>query len=161
MPEKSTCILVYSRHQQVLETLEMLQAHAFSMAAVSIICNEADEQPGRRHPQNDYLAIWQDFCRVLDDEPFIFYHNLERVVAMGAIVRLLVAEHDELDVGNQPAELVAALFDLGITQANIRGYEDALKNGKTLLIINSTCDEVDYVSQLLHNEKQQVTVHLA
>lgn len=170
MPEKNTCILLYTTYEDVWQAVKKLQAQNFNLTAVSVVGNANDKEEqvvgvytndGNKHFQGTQAAFWQSLWEILDGELFFVTPELSSLFAAGAIVPLLVKEKDDIDIHGRFSALAATLFSMGVPANSIRQYEAEIKTGNILLIVNSKRADVERSCEILHSEMQQATVHLA
>lgn len=169
MIEKNTCVVCYKSIDEVDEAICKLVADEFDMRSVSIIgdkthyetyvvSHRADKSadlrvdgvaPSKTYPKYAFANA------VLLDIP-----GLGTLMAAGSIVVLLHADNSDIDIhGLDPLGLT--LFSLGIPVVSVIRYEDAIRGGELLLIINANRVEVERSCNILHNELRRATVHLA
>lgn len=155
MSKKNTCILLYSRLQNIEQDINKLQTHNFDMKSVSILGN--GQASFQRKPVRSNNGLWSK----LNHAGFFLLHDFGEVVAAGPIVHLLTKEHEDTEAICGLSVPGQALFSIGIPIDSIRQYEKSVHTGKFLLIIHGSHDDVERACQLLHSKTQQVTVHMA
>jgi len=170
MPEKNTCILLFTTYEDVWQAIKTLQAHKFNLKDVSVLANKNDENeqlPGldtnnvSKYLQDAQTDFWEKLCKLLDVELYFLMSELSTLCATGGIVSMLQQDKSDTDIEGQFSALAEALFNMGIPANSIRQYETEIISGAILLIINSKRDEVERSCEVLHNTKQRATVHLA
>ena len=170
MPEKKTCILIYTTYEDVWQAVKKLQAQKFNLAVVSVVgnANPQEEQVVGLYTNDSYKnltathsAFWQSLWEILGGELFFVAPEYDTLSAVGAIVPLLVKEKDDIDIIGRFGALAAALFSMGVPESSVRQYEAEINAGNILLIVNSKRTEVERSCEILHSEMQQATVHLA
>ncbi len=155
MSKKNTCILLYSRLQNLEQGINKLQTHNFDMESVSVLGNGQTSFQGK--PVRSSNDLWSK----LNAADFFLLHDFGEVLAAGPLVHLLTKENEETEVICGLSVLGQALFSIGIPVDSIRQYEKSVHTGKFLLIIHGSHDDVERACQLLHSKTQQVTVHMA
>ena len=169
MPEKNTCIMSYTSTREAGKAVRKLQEKQFDMTAVSVVGNGSHHEEnvvgiysseGNRCFRGSRADFWEYLRQLLNGELFLSVPGRDSIVAAGSIVQLLAEEHDCIDIHGFSV-LGAALFTMGVPVESIKQYEAAIKSGKVLLIVNAERNEVESSCEILHSEKQQVTVHLA
>ncbi len=170
MPEKKTCILIYTTYKDVWQAVKKLQAQKINLAAVSVVANtnQQEEQVDGLHTNDSYKNLtatqaefWQSLWEILDGKLFFVAAEFDSLSAVGAIVPLLVKKKDDIDILGRFGVLAAALFSMGVPENSVRQYEAEINAGNILLIVNSKRTEVERSCEILHSEMQQATVHLA
>ncbi len=170
MPEKKTCILIYTTYEDVWQAVKKLQAQKINLAAVSVVANtnQQEEQVDGLHTNDSYKNLtatqaefWQSLWEILDGKLFFVAAEFDSLSAVGAIVPLLVKKKDDIDILGRFGVLAAALFSMGVPENSVRQYEAEINAGNILLIVNSKRTEVERSCEILHSEMQQATVHLA
>jgi len=167
--EKNTCILSYTSINDAVQAVRKLQVQNFNLASVSVVSHGDYPEKhtvgiymkdGDIHFQGVQEKFWESLWQRLNDKLFLVLPDLGSLVAAGAIVRLLVKQHDDIDIHGF-SRLGIALFTMGVPGGSISQYEAAIKAGNILLIVNAKRSEVEHSCKILHNEKQRATVHLA
>ncbi len=170
MPEKKTCILIYTTYEDVWQAVKKLQAQKINLAAVSVVgsANPQEEQVVGLYTNDSYkdltvtqAAFWQSLLRILGGELFFVAPEFDSLFAVGAIIPLLVKKKDDIDILGRFGILAAALFSMGVPEDSVRQYEAEINAGNILLIVNSKRTEVERSCEILHSKIQQATVHLA
>jgi hypothetical protein len=146
MSNKNTCILLYSNQQGLEQDIRKLLTHDFDMSAVSIV--------GTRQSHRNHIAG-------PDASDHFSFHEFGTLIAAGAIVHLLIKEHEDTAVISGLSVLAQALLGIGIPMDSIRQYEKSVNSGDFLLIVHGSHNDVERACLLLHSESQQVTVHMA
>lgn len=170
MSKKNTCILLYTRLQNLEQGINTLQTHNFDMKSVSILgkgqthkilaaksCMTDEQASFQGRSIRSKNGLWSK----LNDADFFLLHDFGEVVAAGPIVHLLTKGHEDTEVICGLSVPGQALFSIGIPIDSIRQYEKSVHTGKFLLIIHGSHDDVERACQLLHSKTQQVTVHMA
>ena len=169
MPETNTCILSYTSTEEVEKAIRKLQAEKFNLATVSIIGNgEQCEDDvvgiytrGRNiHFHGKQEKFWEHLWQQFDGALLLVIPDIGVLVATGRIVPLLVKENEDIDIHGF-SSLGVALYDMGVPVESISRYEQTVKAGNILLIVNARRIEVEHCCRILHSEIQQATVHLA
>jgi len=170
MSRKNACVLLYSSYQDARLAVEKLQAHSFNMKTVSIIARRSAKQqqffgtPASDEQisfQNIPARLWKSLWELPGGALFFTLADFGALVAAGSIVALLMQEKKDMDINNGFTVLSTALFNMGIPRESISQYEDAVKAEKVLLTVNGIRSDVEQACQILHNETQRATVHIA
>lgn len=170
MSKKNACVLLYLNYQGARQAVEKLQTRNFNMKTVSIIGKgDASLQPHFGKPVNDepvhfqnIPARWrQSLWNIPGGALFFTLADFGSLVTAGSIVTLLMQEINNMDINNGFTVLATALFNMGIPRESIKQYEKSVQTEKILLTVNGERSDVEQACQILHNEKQQATVHIA
>ncbi len=168
MNNKNSCIAIYSTCQAVENILDKLQKAGFDLRLISVMGKgfHGDAHAIGFYTSNDqnrYLgaqsAFWNKLWDLTADVAFFWIPNFGPLIASGPIVPLLVRRHTEIEVGGRFNMFQSALYSVGVPKDNILQYDTALKTDKFLLVAHGQRDLVENACDILHSDKQQVTVH--
>jgi len=171
MSEKNTCILLYPNYQDVWQAIRTLQVQNFNLQTLSIAGSAISEEEhvagiymednGCIHFRGAQAVFWENLLQLFNGELSLALSGQGALVIVGAIVRLLRQEQDDLDFHSCLNAFDVVLFNMGIPGDSISQYKTAISAGNILLIVNARRKEVERSCEILHSETQQATVHLA
>ncbi len=166
MFRKHSLVTVYDSHIAAEEAIGHLRQSGFDMKHLSVLGTDSPPENGpvdeprravtgyyntgeRMAAWGVYGAFWGSLWGFLFGSAYIVVPELGPLAVAGPIVGLIVgAVEGALVVGGLSA-IGAALHDIGIPKHSVLKYEDALKQGKFLVIVHGNTDAIARAKGLL------------
>jgi hypothetical protein len=104
-------------------------------------------------------ALWGGFWSLLFGSAFFAIPGLGPVLVAGPLTMWIVGALESAAVVGGVSALGAALMSIGIPNNSVLKYETELKNGKLLLVVHGTPDEVEQAKGVLQSANVTTTVH--
>lgn len=168
MSATNSAVAVFATHAQAEEAVHVLQRSGFDMKKLSIVGKDyhTDEHVVGYYNAGDRMkywgtvgALWGGFWSLLFGSAFFAIPGFGPVLVAGPLtVSILSALESAVVVGGIGA-LGGALASIGIPNNSILQYETELKNGKLLLVVHGTPDEVERATRVLESAQVTATVH--
>jgi hypothetical protein len=106
-------------------------------------------------------AFWGGFWGLLLGSAFFWVPGVGPLLVGGPLVLWIVGALEEAVVVGGVTALGAALCSIGIPNNSVVQYETEVKNGKLLLIVHGTYEEVERARELLHQtQSRRTTMHV-
>ncbi len=167
----TSCVAIYADindAEQALKKLQHNKEQGIDNLSIIACVKQAPGSPLRdnaSHHQNT-LFTGQDansrnpLSQYFTSSAFVNTTEAGPIIVMGGILKTLI--DDSNDKAPKPVnqqKLKKALYNKSIPWKIINEYLNALKEGKVLLLVNGEREYVEQCCDILHSEKQQVTVH--
>jgi uncharacterized membrane protein len=169
MPKTNSVVAVFESHDKAEEAVRELQRSGFNMQKLSIVGKDyhTEEHVVGYYTTGDRMlywgkagAFWGGFWGLLLGSAFFWVPGIGQLLVAGPLVMWIVGALEEAAVVGGLGALGAALFSIGIPKNSVIQYETEVKNGKLLLIVHGTADEVERARDLLHRtQAKTTTVH--
>ena len=169
MPETNSVVAIFESHERAEDAIRELQHSGFDMKKLSVIGKDyhTEENVVGYYNAGDRMkywgklgAFWGGFWGILFGSAFFWLPGIGTVLVAGPLVVWIVGELESAAVMGGLSALGAALYSVGIPQDSIVRYETHLKNGKLLLLVHGTPEEVERAKNLLdQSEAISAMVH--
>jgi uncharacterized membrane protein len=166
MSEKNSVVAVFASHDQAEEAVRQLQKDGFDMKKLSIVGKDyhTDEHVVGYYTTGDRMmywgkvgAFWGGFWGLLFGSAFFWVPGIGQLLVAGPLVMWIVGALEGAVVTGGLTALGAALYSIGIPKDSILQYETQVKNGKLLLVVHGTADEVKRARDLLDQSQANLT----
>lgn len=169
MHKTNSVVAVFESHDKAEEAVRELQRSGFDMQKLSIVGKDyhTEEHVVGYYTTGDRMlywgkagAFWGGFWGLLLGSAFFWVPGIGQLLVAGPLVMWIVGALEEAAVVGGLGALGAALFSIGIPKNSVIQYESEVKNGKLILIVHGTDDEVERARDLLHRtQAKTTTVH--
>jgi len=168
MSGKNSAVAVFATHEQAESAIRELQKDGFNMKKLSIVGKDfhTEEHVVGYYTTCDRMsywgkmgAFWGGFWGLLFGSAFFWIPGIGPLLAAGPVVAWIVAALEGAVVVGGISALGAGLYSIGIPKHSIVQYETEVKNGKLLLVVHGTADEVENAKEILSQTQATVTVH--
>jgi uncharacterized membrane protein len=165
---KNSVVAVFATHEQAESAIRELQKDGFDMKKLSIVGKDyhTEEHVVGYYTTCDRMsywgkmgAFWGGFWGLLFGSAFFWIPGIGPLLAAGPVVAWIVAALEGAVVVGGISALGAGLYSIGIPKHSIVQYETEVKNGKLLLVVHGTPDEVDNAKEILCQTQAKITVH--
>jgi uncharacterized membrane protein len=170
MTKTNSVVAVFDSHEQAESAILVLQKGGVDMKKLSIVGKDyhTDEHVVGYYNAGDRMkywgklgAFWGGFWGLLLGSAFFWVPGVGPLVVGGPLVLWIVGALEEAIVVGGVSALGAALCSIGIPNNSVVQYETEVKNGKLLLIVHGTHDEVERARDLLHQtQSRSTTMHV-
>jgi len=166
MTNTNSVVAVYESHDRAENAIRELQKDGFDMKHLSIVGKDyhTEEHVVGYYNTGDRMlywgklgAFWGGFWGLLLGSAFFWVPGIGQVLVAGPLVMWIVGALEEAAVVGGVSALGAALFSIGIPKNSVVLYETEVKNGKLLLVVHGTADEVQRASSLLKQSRAKTT----
>jgi uncharacterized membrane protein len=164
----NSVVAVFEAHEQAENAIRALQKDGFDMKQLSIVGKDyhTEEHVVGYYTTGDRMqywgklgAFWGGFWGLLFGSAFFLVPGIGPLLVAGPLVGWIVGALEGAVVTGGLTALGAGLYSIGIPKNSIVQYETEVKNGKLLLVVHGTADEVERARDLLHQTKVKTTVH--
>lgn len=169
MSEKNSIVAIFDSHERAEDAIRELQQSNFDMKKLSIIGKDyhTEENVVGYYTTGDRMkywgkvgAFWGGFWGMLFGSAFFWLPGIGTVLVAGPLVVWIVGALEGAAVVGGLSALGAALFSAGIPKNSVLQYETHVKNGKLLLVVHGTPEEVERAKELLDQaDATSTTVH--
>ncbi len=167
--DNNSVVAIFESHERAEDAIRELQRSGFDMKKLSIIGKDYHSEEhvvgyyttGERMKYWGKLgAFWGGFWGILFGSAFFWLPGIGTVLVAGPLVVWIVGALESAAVMGGLSALGAALYSIGIPEDSIVRYETHVKNGKLLLLVHGTPEEVERARKLLgQSDATQTTVH--
>ncbi len=169
MSDKNSVVAFFESHDRAEDAIRELQKSGFDMKKLSIVGKDyhTEEHVVGYYTTGDRMkywgklgAFWGGFWGLLFGSAFFWVPGIGQLLVAGPLVMWIVGALEGAVVTGGLTALGAALYSIGIPKNSIVQYETEVKNGKLLLVVHGTADEVKRAKDLLdQSEANSTTVH--
>jgi uncharacterized membrane protein len=169
MSEKNSVVATFESHERAEGAIRELHQSGFDMKTLSIIGKDyhTEENVVGYYNSGDRMkywgklgACWGGFWGMLFGSAFFWLPGIGTVLVAGPLVVWIVGALESAAVAGGLSALGAALFSIGIPNDSVLQYETHVKNGKLLLVLHGTTEEVERAKDLLdQSDANSTTVH--
>jgi hypothetical protein len=167
--EKNSVVAIFESHERAEDAIRELQQGGFDMKKLSIIGKDyhTEENVVGYYTTGDRMmywgklgALWGGFWGILFGSAFFWLPGVGTVLVAGPLVVWIVGALESAAVVGGFSALGAALYSAGIPKNSVVQYEAHVKNGKLLLLLHGTPEEVEHAKELLdQTDASSATVH--
>jgi hypothetical protein len=163
MSNTKTSIAVLESHDHAENAIRALQKDEFDMKKLSIVgkdCHMEEHVAGYQTTcdRTTYWGtlgpFWSGFWGLLFGSARFQVPGIGPLVVAGPLAMIVDALEGAVVTGSLTA-LGAGLYNIGIPKNSAVQYETEVKNGKLLLVVHGTADEVERAKDLLHQTRAQ------
>jgi uncharacterized membrane protein len=168
--KKNTMIAIYDNHEDAAWAVEKLLHGGINKSDITVLgrgeLEEYDKFEFNKENEDAVYwgklgAFWGALWGFLLGGLIVFIPGFGPLVATGPLIGSLSGLAAGATVGAAVTAMVAWFMDLGMTKAEAKHYEDMLKEGKTLIIVQGSVEEVEKARDLLEKESRgEVNLHL-
>ena len=168
MSEKNSVVAIFETHNQAEDAVRELQKDGFDMKKLSIVGKDyhTDEHVVGYYTTGDRMlywgklgAFWGGFWGLLFGSAFFWVPGIGPLVVAGPLVTWIVAALEGAVMTGGLSALGAGLYSIGIPKNSILKYETEVKNGKLLLVVHGTSEEVENAREILSQTQATITFH--
>jgi len=166
MSKQNSVVAIFESHTQAEDAVRELQKSGFDMKKLSIVGKEyhTDEHVVGYYNTGDRMlywgklgAFWGGLWGMLFGSAFFFVPGVGPLLVAGPLVMWIVGALEGAVVTGGITALGAGLYSIGIPKNSIVQYETEVKNGKLLLVVHGTTEEVNRAKDLLDQSKANLT----
>ncbi len=167
--DKNSVVAIFESHGQAEDAIRELQKDGFDMKKLSIVGKDyhTEEHVVGYYNTGDRMkywgklgAFWGGFWGLLFGSAFFWVPGIGQILVAGPLVMWIVGALEGAVVTGGLTALGAGLYSIGIPKNSIVQYEIEVKNGKLLLVVHGTADEVERARELLdQSEANSTAVH--
>ena len=168
--KENTLIAVYDNHDDAAWAVETLLNGGINKFHITVLgkgdFEEYDKFEFNKENEDAVFwgeqgAFWGALWGFLLGGLVVFVPGFGSLVASGPLIGSLSGLAAGATLGAAVSAMVAWFMDLGMTKAEAKHYEDMLKQGKNLVIVQGSVEEVKKAKSLLENQgKGEVKLHL-
>jgi uncharacterized membrane protein len=165
----NSVVAVFDSHAHAESAIRELQKDGFDMKHLSIVGKDyhTEEHVVGYYTTCDRMtywgemgAFWGGFWGLLFGSAFFWVPGIGPLLVAGPLVMWIVGALEGAVVTGSLTALGAGLYSIGIPKHSVLKYETEVKNGKLLLVVDGTADEVERAKKLLHQtQAKTTTVH--
>jgi uncharacterized membrane protein len=162
----NSVVAVFDSHERAESAIRELQKDGFDMKHLSIVGKDyhTEEHVVGYYTTCDRMtywgemgAFWGGFWGLLFGSAFFWVPGIGPLLVAGPLVMWIVGALESAVVTGSLTALGAGLYSIGIPKHSVLKYETEVKNGKLLLVVNGTADEVERARDLLHQTRATTT----
>jgi uncharacterized membrane protein len=169
MSNTNSVVAVFESHEQAENAIRVLQKDEFDMKKLSIVGKDyhTEEHVVGYYTTCDRMTywgmlgtFWGGVWGLLFGSAFFWVPGIGPLLVAGPLVLWIVGALEGAVVTGSLTALGAGLYSIGIPKNSVVQYETEVKNGKLLLVVHGTADEVERARDLLHQTgAKRTTVH--
>jgi uncharacterized membrane protein len=169
MSDKNSVVAIFATHNQAEDAIRELQKDGFDMKKLSIVGKDyhTEEHVVGYYNTGDRMmywgklgAFWGGFWGLLFGSAFFWVPGIGQLLVAGPLVMWIVGALEGAVVTGGISALGAGLYSIGIPTNSVVQYETEVKNGKLLLVVHGSAEEVARAKDLLDRaETNSTTVH--
>ncbi len=168
MSTKNSAVAVFNEHSKAEDAVRELQKGGFDMSKLSIVGKDfqtAEHVVGYYNSGDRMMywgkmgAIWGGFWSLLFGSAFFAIPGIGPVLVAGPLVAWIIGGLEGATIVGGLSALGAALASIGIPNNSVLKYETELKNGKMILVVHGTAEEVTQANDVLQAAGIATTVH--
>ncbi len=169
MSDKNAVAAIFESHDRAEDAIRELQKDGFDMKKLSIVGKDyhTEEHVVGYYTNGERMlywgklgAFWGGFWGLLLGSAFFWVPGVGQILVGGPLVMWIVGALEEAAVVGGLSALGAGLYGIGIPNNSVVQYETEVKNGKLLLVVHGTPEEVKRAKDLLdQTEANSTTVH--
>ncbi len=168
MSVTNSAVAVFQSHAKAEEAIRELQKSGFDMKKLSIVGKDyhTDEHVVGYYNAGDRMmywgkagAFWGGFWSLLFGSAFFAIPGIGPVLIAGPMAMWIVGALESAVVVGGFSALGAALASIGIPNNSVLQYETEIKNGKLLLVVHGTPDEVEQAKSVLQSANVTTNIH--
>jgi hypothetical protein len=154
----NSVVAVFRSHELAEGAIRDLQTDGFDMTKLSIVGKDyhTEEHAVGYYTTGDRMrywgevgAFWGGFWGLLLGSAFFWVPGIGQLLVAGPLVMWIVGALEEAVVVGGISALGAGLYSIGIPKNSVVQYETEVTNGKYLLVVNGTVEEVERAKELL------------
>ena len=166
MSDKNSVVAIFESHDRAEDAIRELQKDGFDMKKLSIVGKDyhTEEHVVGYYNTGDRMkywgklgAFWGGFWGLLFGSAFFWVPGIGQLLVAGPLVMWIVGALEGAVVTGGLTALGAGLYSIGIPKDSIVQYETEVKNGKLLLVVHGTADEVKRARDLLDQSQANLT----
>lgn len=170
MSVTNSAVAVFHSHAKAEEAIRKLQKGGFNMTKLSIVGKDyqTDERVIGYYNAGDRMmywgkagAFWGGLWSLLFGSAFFAIPAVGPVLVAGPLAMWIIAALENAVVIGGISALGAALVSIGIPNNSVLQYETEIKNGKLLLVVHGTPEEVEQAKSVLQSANVTTTIHAA
>ena len=168
MSDHNVCIAVTKDHQQAKALVEAYGAAGFDQEKISVV--------GKDHAEDAHVhgyittgetvsfwgkqgALWGGLFGVLAGAGFLFIPGIGPLLVGGPLLSMIVGGLEGGAVLGGIEAVFAGLLHLGLTKDSLALYDKQLREGRCLVILHGTAEEVVRGGEVAKETAESVEVH--
>ena len=164
--DKNSVVAIFESHDRAEDAIRELQKDGFDMKKLSIVGKDyhTEEHVVGYYNTGDRMkywgklgAFWGGLWGLLFGSAFFWVPGIGQLLVAGPLVIWIVGALEGAVVTGGLTALGAGLYSIGIPKNSIVQYETEVKNGKLLLVVHGTADEVKRARDLLDQSQANLT----
>ncbi len=168
MSVTNSAVAVFHDHAKAEEAVRELHRNGFDMKKLSIVGKDyhKEEHVVGYYNTGDRMlywgkagALWGGFWSLLFGSAFFAIPGLGPVLVAGPLTMWIIGVLESAAFVGGASALGAALVSIGIPNNSVLKYETELKNGKLLLVLHDSPDEIQRAKGILQSANVTATVH--
>lgn len=168
MSDTNSAVAVFKNHAKAEEAIRELQKNGFDMKKLSIVGKDyhTDEHVVGYYNAGDRMmywgsagALWGGFWSLLFGSAFFAIPGIGPILVAGPMAMWIVGALESAIVVGGFSALGAALASIGIPNNSVLQYETEIKNGRLLLVVHGTSEEVARAKSVLQAANVTTTIH--
>lgn len=169
MSEQNAVVAVYASDVEAEGAVKQLQRAGVDMRTLSMVGKDThtDEHVVGYYSTGDRMkywgkrgASWGGFWGLLSGSAFFAVPGLGPILVAGPLVARIVGALEGAAAVDGVSAIGAGLIGIGIPRDSVLTYEQALKTGEFLLMVQGTASEVEKATSIIANTQPiNVTQH--
>jgi hypothetical protein len=160
---------IFATHTQAEAAMHRLKKSNFDMRQISIVGRDYHSEENiagygvigdRKKFWGQLGSFWSDLSSMLYGTAYFVIPNVGLIVVAGSFISALIAAFEGAGFVGGLNALDAALFSEGLPKSSILKFETAIRDGKFLLIVHGTTQDVALARDILHLSGAQNTTDL-
>jgi hypothetical protein len=155
MSRKNVLVAIYDIHSEAEAAIEELKASGYDMKNLSIAGKgHFTKEAIGYYTTGERIEHWGKrgtFWGLLVGAAFFIMPGLGHVMVAGALVSWIVGSLESAVFIGGLSVLGAALYSIGVPKKSVLKYEEAIRNGKFLLVVHGVANEVTTAKEIILN----------
>ena len=171
MLNTNSVVAIFNQHAQAEEGVRLLDRAGFNLKSISIVGKDyhTEEDVVGYYTACDRMqhwgkngAFWGGIWGMLFGSAFFLIPGIGPIVAAGPVIAWIVGGLEGAVVVGGLSALGAGLYSIGIPKKSILQYEASMKEGKFMLVLHGTADEVTRAEGILSGlDASECQIHMA
>jgi uncharacterized membrane protein len=162
MSNMNSVVAVFDSHEQAENAIRELQEDGFDVKQLSIVGKDCqtEEHAVGYYTAGDRTAYWGNMGAFWGGLWGLMLPGIGPLLVAGPLVMGIAGSLEGTSLVGGLSALGAALFNIGIPKNSVVQYETEVRNGKLVLVVHGTANEVERAKDLLHGtQANATTVH--
>lgn len=171
MSETNSCVAIYDLQQKLEESLESLRNRGCDLHRVSVVGKGGYSgqeyfalytTAGRVRFHGSQCEFWNRVYALLGSAGCFWVPDYGPFAVAGPVVTALMHKQGMPLISGQLRKLGSGLYAIGVTCDNAQRYESLVGQGRLLLIVQGSRDEVEQASDTIAGTQSvEMAVHVA
>jgi hypothetical protein len=159
MSNANAALTVFDTPLEIVAAIRQIQISGCGMNGLSVAWRDQHSlssvtgyyRDGNRMKYwGDLDILWNEIFEILSGWAFYTIPDIGRVLIAGPLANWIVMALANAAIFGSMSAIGMGLYSVGISRNSIRLCEEALKDGKCILLLNGTAQEVNKATQIIN-----------